>query len=251
MILRIIRIITLILLSTQSVSAQSMSAYQIVEKAHNNRFFSNFQAQADMTIYRPTWKRSIGIKTWLKSREMAMLLIVSPPKEKGESYLKIGNNIWNWQPVIERTVKIALAATGTPWHGSDFTIDDMLKSSSFLYDCNHELVGKEVIDGDLCYKLILTPHSESTILWNKVVVWISDTSFVERKIEYYDEDDILIRTYTSDNIQIIQGHFVPLHFEVIPADKKGYKTVLSISDCASDPSIKESFFSLQNMKRLN
>ena len=33
-----------------------------------------------MTIYRPTWERSIGIKTWGKSIAMGMILIVSPPK---------------------------------------------------------------------------------------------------------------------------------------------------------------------------
>ena len=88
MILRIIQIITLILLWIPPVAAQSTDAYKIVEKAYHNRFLSNFQAEADMTIYRPTWQRSIGLKTWLKTREMCLILIVSPSKEKGQAFLK-------------------------------------------------------------------------------------------------------------------------------------------------------------------
>lgn len=251
MILRIIQIITLILLWIPPVAAQSTGAYKIVEKAYNNRFLSNFQAEADMTIYRPTWQRSIGLKTWLKTREICLILIVSPTKEKGQAFLKRGDNMWSWQPVIERTVKIAASAAGTSWQGSDFTVDDMLNSSSFLSDFSHELSGEEEVNGDLCYKLLLTPHPESIILWSKVIVWISKTSFVERKIEYYDEDDVLIRTYFSDNIKKIKEHYVPLHLEVIPADKEGHKTVVTILDWDYDTSFKESFFSLQNMRRLN
>jgi len=159
--------------------------------------------------------------------------------------------MWSWQPVIERTVKIAASAAGTSWQGSDFTVDDMLNSSSFLSDFSHELSGEEEVNGDLCYKLLLTPHPESIILWSKVIVWISKTSFVERKIEYYDEDDVLIRTYFSDNIKKIKEHYVPLHLEVIPADKEGHKTVVTILDWDYNTSFKESFFSLQNMRRLN
>ncbi len=233
------------------VSAQSMSAYQIIEKAQKNRNINDFLAQADMTIYRPTWERSIGIKTWGKSIDMGMILIVSPPKEKGQAFLKRDEDIWSWQPAIERTVKIAASATGSSWLGSDFTIDDMLNSSSFLYEFNHDLSGEEKIHGDLCYKLLLTPTPESVTIWNKLIIWISKTSFVERKIEYYDEDNVLIRTLTSNNIETYEGHHFPLHVEVIPADKEGCKTTIKILNYAIDPSIKESFFSLQNMKRLN
>jgi len=70
MILRVIQITTLILLWIPLVSAQSMSASQIIEKAQKNRNINDFLAQADMTIYRPTWERSIGIKTWGKSIDM-------------------------------------------------------------------------------------------------------------------------------------------------------------------------------------
>lgn len=251
MFVRVVHTTILILLWIPSIWAQSAGAYRIVEKAHNNRFISNFQAQAEMTVYRPTWQRTIGIKTWLRSREMVMLLIVSPPKEKGQSYLKKGDNIWSWQPVIERTVKIAISAAGASWQGSDFTIDDMMNTTSFLHDFTHELLGEEEVEGDLCNKLLLTPHSESATLWSKVIVWISKKSFVERKIEYYDENGALIRTYFSDNIKKIEGHYVPLHLEVIPADKEGHKTVVTILDWDYSTSFKESFFSLQNMRRLN
>ncbi len=251
MVLRLIQIATLILLCIPTVSAQSVSAYKIVEKAYNNRFISHFQAQGEMIVYRPTWQRSIGIKTWVHTRDMAMVLIVSPPKERGEAFLKRGDNMWGWQPAIERTIKIAASASGTSWQGSDFTIDDMLNSSSFLSDFNHELQGEELIEGDNCYKLLLTPHAESTTIWDKVIVWISKTSFVERKIEYYDEGDILIRTYFSDNIKKIKEHYIPLQLEVIPADKEGHRTVVNILDWVYVPSLNESFFSLQNMRRLN
>lgn len=251
MILRIIQIISFILFWIPLVSAQSMSAYQIIEKAHDNRDISDFHAQAEMTIYRPTWERSIGIKTWVKSREMAMVLIVSPPKEKGQSFLKRDKNMWNWQPTIERTIKIAASAAGTSWQGSDFTVDDMLNNRSFLNDFDHDLSGEEIIDGDLCYKLLLTPNSESIAVWDKLIVWISKTSFVERKIEYYDENDVLIRTYISNDIKRDERHYVPLHLEVIPANKEGTKTVIKILNYVSEPSINEGFFSLQNMKRLN
>ncbi|MDD7258074.1 MAG: outer membrane lipoprotein-sorting protein [Prevotellaceae bacterium] len=234
-----------------TLSSQSLSAYQVMEKAHENRDLQSFRSQGKMTILRPTWKRTIGIKTWVKTRDMSLVLITAPAKEKGLAFLKRENNLWNWQPSIGRTIKIAASATNQSWMGGDFTTDDVLRYISFIDDFSHKSLGKETAGGEICYKIQLTPKAKSKVVWGKVVAWISMRDFVERKIEYFDEAGKPVRTCSTGSIKTFGRHKVPMLVEITPANKRGFKTVLEITDYTPDPSLQEVFFSMQNIKRLH
>lgn len=241
----------LALCSTLSAHTQSLSAYQIIEKAHKNRDLQSFRSEGRMTILRPTWKRVVGVKTWVKTRDMTLVLITAPAKEKGQAFLKRGNNLWNWQPSIGRTIKIAASASNQSWMGGDFTTDEILRYVSFIDDFTHKLLGKETFDGENCYKVQLTPKPNNAVVWGKIISWISVKDFVERRIEYYDENGKLIRTCRMSNVKTFNGQNVPMLIEITPANKKGHKTILEITDHTPVTSLQESFFSLQNIKRLH
>ncbi|WP_158611095.1 outer membrane lipoprotein-sorting protein [Prevotella sp. OH937_COT-195] len=236
---------------TLSAHSQSLSAYQIIEKTHKNRDLQSFKSQGKMTILRPTWKRVVGIKTWVKTRDMTLVLITAPVKEKGLAFLKRGNNLWNWQPSIGRTIKISASASNQSWMGSDFTTDDILKYVSFIDDFTHKLLGKETFDGEICYKVQLTPKPNSRMVWGKIISWISTKDFVERRIEYYDDTGKLMRSCVMRNVKTFNGHKVPMLIEITPANKKGHKSILEITEYTLVASMQESFFSIQNIKRLH
>lgn len=210
----------------------------------------SFKSHSKITICRPTWKRTIVIKTWANTIDMALMLITSPAKEKGQAFLKRDKNLWNWQPSISRTIKIAASASHQAWMGSDFTVDDVLKCVSFLNDFKHISLGKEQAGGEKCHKILLTPKANSTVIWGKIILWIGMRDFVERKIEYYDENGKLIKTCRMSNVRTFNKHNVPMLMEMTPANKKGHKTVIEIAEYAPVASMNESFFSLQNLKRL-
>jgi hypothetical protein len=233
------------------LKAQTPTATEIVKRADDNRRGNSSYSEIKMTIVRPAWSREIGIKSWSKGDAYSLTLITAPAKEKGQAFLKRQKDLWNWQPSIGRMIKMSSSVMGQSWMGSDFTNDDMVRESSSVNDYTHQLEKTEKVREFDCYKVILTPKEDAAVVWGKVVMWISEGDFVEVKTEFYDEDETLINTFNGYDVKPYGKRKLMSRMEVIPADKPNQKTVMTVVSYDFDVAIEESFFSQQNMKKIN
>lgn len=233
------------------VNGQDVNAREIVRKADEKwRGETSSKSEMVMTIVRPTWKRTIAFKTWTKGRDYALTLITSPAKEKGQTFLKRQNEMWSWNPTIGKLMKLPPSMMSQGWMGSDYTNDDILEQSSIVVDYTHEIVSNETVNGKDCYKIKLTPKPDASVVWGKVILWISKDQYLQLKAEYYDEDMYLVRTEKASKVKEMDDRKIPTHIEIIPADEPGNKTVLDVKSMEFNISINDSFFSQQNMKRV-
>ena len=238
-------------LSTSMVVAQSnLSAVEIVKKADDKNRGLTSKATLKMTIVRPTWTREIQMKSWSKGSDYSLTLITAPARDKGAAFLKRDKEIWNWQPTIDRVIKMPPSMMMQSWMGSDFKNDDLVRESSIVEDYTHELVGEEEIEGRACYVIEMVPKDDAPVVWGKVTSWIDKAEFIQLKTEFYDEDDYLVNTMLGKAIKELDGKLFPSILEVVPADEDGHKTMVEYISLEFDKPIKESFFSVQNMKRI-
>ena len=85
------------------------------------------------------------------------------------------------------------------------------------------------------------------MVWGKVVTWIDKTDYIQMRSQFYDEDGNVVNTMNFTNIKNMGGRMIPTHFEVIPADKPGNKTILIYDYAIFDKPIADNFFTVQNM----
>ncbi len=238
-----------ILLTTKLLFAQDIK--EIVREADEKIRGNSSKGTYTMTIQRPSWSRSITMKSWSLGTEYSLFYITSPAKEKGQVFLKRQSEMWNWVPSIDRMIKIPPSMMMQSWMGSDFTNDDLVKESSLVKDYSHRLISSdEKIDEYDCYKIELIPHEDAPVVWGKIFMWISKEEFLWLKAEFYDEDEFLVNTEILTDIKQMDDRVIPTRLEMIPADKEGHKTILIFKDMDFNAPLKESFFSIQNMKRI-
>lgn len=230
--------------------AQNYSAKEIVKLADDKNRGLSSKGEMTMTIVRPDWTRSVTMKSWSKGNDFAMVLITAPPKEKGQVFLKRRNEMWNWVPAIDKMVKIPPSMMLQSWMGSDFTNDDLVQQSSIVKDYSHKLLAKENIRGHECYKIELIPLPDATVVWGKIIAWITTDGFDMWKSEYYDEDMELVNVENAFDIKKMGDRSIPVRMEIVPVTKKGQKTILEINTMLFNIPIEESFFSQQNMKKV-
>ncbi len=245
-----ISLIILIVLPFNSLNAQEITAKEIIDKADNKNRGKSSKGVIAMTIVRPSWERTIEMKNWSKGTEKFMIYISAPAKEKGQVFLKVGKEMWNYVPTISRMIKIPPSMMMQSWMGSDFTNDDLVKQSSIVVDYNHVLLGKEVVRGMECYVIELIPLPEAPVVWGKIKSWVTVEGYNLWKNEYYDEDGYLVNIENGYDIQDVGDRSIPMRFEMIPADEPGKKTVMKILEVEYNVEINDSFFSKQNMKRV-
>jgi outer membrane lipoprotein-sorting protein len=119
-----------------------------------------------------------------------------------------------------------------------------------VVDYTHKLLGKEVISGRNCFKIELIPKENAPVVWGKILLWISQEEYLQLKAEYYDEDGYLVKTETGMNIKSMSGRVIPTRFELVPADKEGNKTILTLDMIEFNTPISVGFFTQQNMKKV-
>jgi len=207
-------------------------------------------SEMTMTIVRPKYKRSVQFKNWAQTGGDALTLITAPAKEKGQSFLKSGNNLWSWNPTIQRLIKLPPSMMSQGWMGSDFSNDDILKESSLVKDYTHRMLKTEMVNGLKCYKIELIPLEEAGVVWGKINLWISVDEYFELKSEFYDEDGYLVKTHLASKIITLDDRRLPSVMEIIPADEPGNKTVVIIIKMKFNIPIAGNFFTQQNMKRV-
>lgn len=66
----------------------AQDAKEIVKTADKKMRGTTMEAEMVIKTTRPTWSREMSCKVWMKSNDLAMILIQSPDKDKGIAFLK-------------------------------------------------------------------------------------------------------------------------------------------------------------------
>ncbi len=232
------------------LSSQELTAAEIIKRSEDNLRGGNSYAEMKMTITRPAWSRETKMKSWSKGKELALILITAPARDAGIAYLKRDNEIWNWQPKIERTIKLPPSMMSQSWMGSDFTNDDLVKESSLSDDYQQNLLGEETMNELETYKLELIPRENAAVVWGRLIMWITKDHFMQIKTEFYDEDGYLINTMSGSDFHVFENRHLPRRLTVIPEDKPGHKTIVEYLNLKFNQDISDRFFTIQNMKSI-
>ncbi|EHH2534958.1 outer membrane lipoprotein-sorting protein [Vibrio parahaemolyticus] len=226
------------------------SAFDIVQKSDQAMRGKSSYSEATMEIVRPDWTRSMTMKSWTKGTELSLVLVTAPAKDKGSASLKRNREMWNWVPSIERVIKIAPSMLSQSWMGSDFTNDDLINQSSIVVDYQHALLGNDSFEGDKVWVIEATAKPDAPVVWNKVTLWISQSTYLQRKVEFYDEFDERVNVLTTYDVKELGGRKIATRMEMKPVDKPGNKTIFTTHQAQFDFDINDDFFSQQQMKSL-
>lgn len=240
---------TILLLLVLSAFSQP-DPREIVRQADLRLRGETSRSQMSMTIERPSWSRTISMKTWTKGNEYALIMITDPPRDKGTVFLKRGDEVWQWLPSISRTIKIPPSMMMQSWMGSDFTNNDLVQDASVVEDYTHTLLGDTTLRGYDTWIINMVPKPQAPVVWENVKVWITKEKYIELRAEYYGEDGELVNTLVLEEIKELGGRVIPTRWIMTPADKKNQKTIMNYESIEFNVPIQDSFFSIQNMKRI-
>jgi len=225
------------------------SAREIIQKADEMMRGKTMYGEYSMTITRPEWQRSMRFKFWSEGTERSFILMLAPAKDKGVTFLKLGREMWNYIPKINREVKVPPSMMLQSWMGSDFTNDDLVKESSVVDDYHHSLLAREQEQGFDAYKVLLKPKPEAAVVWDSIIEWIRAKDYIPLRAQYFNQRGELIRTLIFSDIKHLGGRTIPAKMELIEEKKPGRKTTMVLEDASFDKPIKKSTFSKQFLRR--
>lgn len=226
----------------------AQDASEIIKKVDQKMRGNSSSSNMTMKIIRPDWSREISMKGWSRGTDFSLILITAPARDQGTAFLKRDKELWNWQPTIDRVIKLPPSMMTQSWMGSDFTNDDLVKESSIVNDYNHFIRGDSIITGRDAWKIELIPKEGAPVVWGRILIYVSKADYIELLIKYYDEDDFLINTMILSDIREMGGRVIPARMDMVPAENPEHRTVIHYKDIQFDIGISEDFFSIKEMK---
>ncbi len=202
-----------------------------------------------MTVRTSRYERSMTLEAWSRGQDYSLIVIRKPIKDKDIATLKVEQNIWNYLPKINRVTKVPSSMMSGSWMGSHFTNDDLVKESTFVEDYISEITFQGERQGRMVYEISLIPLRDAAVVWGKVVILVDQHSLAPIRSLYYDEDGLLVRTISFDQLQEIDNRIVPMRMSLQPEDTPAESTVIVYNDIEFGVPLEQAFFSLKNLKR--
>lgn len=200
----------------------------------------------EMQVKTQRYERTMRMRTWAKGTERTLIRILEPAKDAGITTLKVDDNLWNYLPKVDRTMKVPAGMMSGAWMGSHVTNDDLVKESRLSDDFTWEVTQRPT-DGEGSWVIALTPRPDAPVVWGKVVSEIrADELPVSTK--FYDEKGALVRTMSFDGYQEMDGRTIPTTMTLKPEDKPGEYTRVTYVEIDFDADVPEETFSLQALR---
>ena len=159
----------------------------------------------------------------------------------------VDNEVWNYLPNVDRTIKVPPSMMLGSWMGSHFTNDDLVKESRLIEDYDIVISHDGPRDGEDVWEFTLTPKPEAPVIWGRIEQQIRKRDRMPLWARYYDEDGSLVRTMDFSEFMVLGGRTLPTRMVMEPTDGEE-RTVVTYLELEFDVGLGEDFFSLRNLR---
>lgn len=214
----------------------------------DNLYRSNSSySEVEMEVVTPNWGRTLKMKIWTVGSEKTFIRVLEPKKESGMGTLRVGSEMWNYFPRIDKVMKIPPSMMMSSWMGSDFNNDDLVKEFTFLHDYSFRLVQPEGSVPGITY-LEARPKEAVPVVWSRIVAAVREQDLIPVWEKYYDDKNALIRTIIFSDVRKMGGRMLPAQLELVPAKQPGHKTILRYKVIDFDQVVDQKIMTLRNLQ---
>jgi outer membrane lipoprotein-sorting protein len=224
--------------------AQEMSAEDLIRRIETQYQGDTSHGTSRMRVVTARWTREMTLEMWSKGRDRFLVRVLAPKKDEGVASLKIGEEMWNFLPNIDRLVKIPSSMMGESWMGSHLTNDDLVKE-----DQVDKLYTLSMTRKDKITEITGIPKPGAAVVWGKIVYTVDMNRLIPLTTLYYDESGELVRTMTFDQVQQTAGRWIPMRMRVQPEDKPNEQTVFEYQKLDFNLPLTDDFFSLRSLRK--
>jgi outer membrane lipoprotein-sorting protein len=229
--------------------ATNLTAREILDRVDDLHRGDSAHGTFTMHIVTTHWSRSLGVTFHSRGKDRSLHRVLTPPKERGVATLRIGPEMWQYLPKVNRVIKLPSSMMGASWMGSHVTNDDLVKESRFADDYDFTITFQGQRQGTNIIEIVCVPKPGAAVVWGKAVVTVSAADYLPRRLDYYDEAERLVRVITFSREMDVGGRTVLSKVSVRPLDKPGERTDVEYTELTFDVDVPDDWFSLRNLQR--
>lgn len=243
-----IAVVFAVLITTaRTMAAPAADAGALLKAAFDNWRANSSQTTMTMTVHRPEWERHMSMLACTRSEDKALVRFIAPPKDAGNATLKLGAQMWVYNPKLNQVIKLPASMIAQPWMGSDFSYNDLAKADDVLTEYTHHIVASTHVDGHTVFDIEAIPKPGAPVVWGKQALKVRDDGVLLQQ-EFYDQDMKLVRTMNTDKVAILGGRDYPVVITMHPAENENNWTRIETTQGKFNISLPDYLFTQSNLE---
>ncbi len=233
-----------------------MTGLEIMQKHDDRDDGETSKSTAEMILISKTGKerirKTVRLTKDVAEGEKSISTFLEPADVAGTSFLQFSydeigkdDDQWLYLPSIKRVKRISASNKGDYFMGTEFTYDDMGERKPEEDD--HKLLGTDTINGRECYKILSVPKEED-YMYSKKMIWADKLTYILLKVEYYDEDEELLKIMTASNPEKVDDIWAIKKIEMKNV-QKGRATIINYTDMKFNLPVEDSVFTQRTLKK--
>jgi len=242
------RVVILFVLNLLGTLQGANNPSGIVEQGESTLRGLSTQTVMTMKINHESYQRELKLRSWTMGKDKSLVVILQPAKETGVASLRLENQMWNFFPKTEQTIRVPTSVMLQSWMGSDFTNDDLMKLSSLSKDYHHRWVRTEKLGKEKVHLIECLPKPDTPVVWGKIHYWARTTDSLPVKEDYYDEKGKLVRTLTLSAFKKMDDRVIPTVLKIKNTDTPKDETVVTYEKMVFDKKIPNNWFEKERVR---
>jgi hypothetical protein len=180
-----------------------------------------------------------------------LVVFRDPPDLSGAALLTSSRqnarpDMWMYLPELGRVRQLNAFAQSETFMGSDLTYEDI--GAIAIDGRTHHFLAEAELDGEPVYKVESEPRSDEP--WGRVYSWVSRSSFLPVRIEYFDRVGVLARVIRFRDVRMVRDIPTPFTIEVETAGRD-HTTTLTLLEADYFRALDCNLFREDHLARLH
>ncbi len=245
----------------------SYAADPTVEEIMKRNFFvtkvASLRADATMSLYNDNGgirERKMTVLSKLQDNGVDSRLVIrfsAPADIRGTTFLQVehsaaDDDIWIYLPALKKSRRLVANNKRDSFVGSDFAYGDILPPRMELY--RHSLVRSESVGGRDFYVIESVPKDvavQRASGYARKTTWVAKDSYLESKVEYYDEAGRLLKTQTVTDPRLVDkehNRWLAGRREMVN-HQSAHKTIFTLAHIEIGKSLPDSAFTTRAIEQ--
>jgi len=216
--------------------------------------FGNYTSEVRMILRNKQGQestREIRSKTLEGDGDKSMTIFDAPGDVKGTALLSFTHkegpdDQWLYLPALKRVKRIASDNKSGPFMGSEFAYEDIASQEVEKY--TYRFLRDDVYDGMDVFVFERYPVDEKSG-YTRQVIWLDKENYKERKIEFYDRKDVLLKTLVFTDYHQYLDKYWRAHDMYMENHQTGKSTRLLQSNYQFRTGLTDRDFDKNSLKR--
>ncbi len=227
--------------TTASAGADPQAVLRAIEDNHRG---GSGKATITLTVVRPDRQTEYVLAIWTDGQERGLVQVKAPARDAGQAFLKVGDNLWIYNPRLKRSLRLPPSGRSESFLGSDISYSDLSGR-----DAEQDYTPRIVSDDGTTVVLELLPKPGAPTPYGKVVVRAGARSSAPLEWLLYDQRGQAVKRITFSAHMKIGTRLFPTRTVVEDLLRSGYRTTAAYTETRFGIPVPDACFTLQALEQ--